>query len=125
MATDNSPWDPATPVSCPNSFDYASVKIVFEHHSGVRFGIAKWRLPGSPPFAPGGKGTPGIEVAGCSIQANTALDDDWFRVDKADFEMLLRRCKADRESQLYVTWMCTPRASVLFKPRDFDRWVSR
>lgn len=121
MATNNCPWDIATPVSFPDSYDYANVRIVFTHHSGVRFGTTKWLLPGAPPFAPGEKGTPDIDVVGYFIQANTALDEGWFRVSKSDFEMLLRRCKADRESQLYVTHMGGVRASVLFKPRDFDR----
>lgn len=120
MATNNDPWNPETPVSFPDSYDYANVRIIFEHDSGICFGIARWRLPGYPPFAPGDKGTSDIEVAGHFIQANTALDDGWFRVSKCDFEMLLRRCKAERESQLYVTWMGGSRASVVFRPADFD-----
>ena len=118
MATNNNPWDPTVPVSFPDSYDYANVKIAFEHHSGVRFGRAEWSLDRASPFEPDLKP---VRVIGYFIQANTALDEGWFRVDKSDFEMLLRRCKAERASQLYVTYMGGSRASAVFRPSDFDR----
>lgn len=111
-------WHPATPVSFPES-DYSTVRVEFSHQGGVQFGTATTRSPGEPNFDTG-LCEPDSVVTGYFIQANTALDWGWFRVAKADYDMVLARCKAEPASQLYVTYIGN-RASVVFRPADFDR----
>jgi len=111
-------WDPATPVSFPES-DYSTVRVEFTHQAGVQFGTATMRSPGEPNFDTR-LCEPDTVATGHFIQANTALDWGWFRVSKRDYEMVLARCKAEPASQLYVTYLGEARASVVFRPADFD-----
>lgn len=99
------PWDPETRMSLPKPPSTATAKVQFEH-DGVQFATAEcWDMddPGQFPVA-------------YFVQDYIR----WNRIGKADYEMIVARCKADPTSKLCVA-SCDPHhLTLVFWPAEVD-----
>jgi len=101
-------WDPETRVSFPRPERHAEAKIQFEH-DGVLFATAQcWDLdvPGPLPVA-------------YFVQDHVPWNS-WNRIAKADYEMIVARCKADPSSKLCVASCDRNHLTVVFWPAEVD-----
>jgi len=101
-------WDPETRVSFPRPERRAEATVQFEH-DGVLFATAQcWDVdePGPLPVA-------------YFVQDHVPWGS-WNRIDKAYYEMIVARCKADPTSKLCVA-SCDPHhLTLVFWPAEVD-----
>lgn len=105
---DSNLWDPRTRVSFPRPDRRAEAKVQFEH-DGVQFATAEcWEVevPGPLPVA-------------YFVQDNIPWGE-WHRISKADYELIVARCKADPTSQLIVAACNKHHLTVVFRPAGID-----
>jgi len=105
---DSKLWDPATRVSFPRPDRRAEAKVQFEH-DGVQFATAEcWDG----------------EFFGRAPMAHFVQDGipwgEWHRLSKADYEMIVARCKADPTSKLRVASCDKHHLTFVFWPAEVD-----